>query len=215
MCVSVCGSPCAGGPIFWPSEAAAKLLVQHSRGRGPIFCFSSFAAFRPSASVQLCECVLAVSHVYPSQRERVVVVGCCQPFSWLTSQIKMFTGPQVSRMGSPGYSLAGCTRLGLGLGRGGDRMDGRKNTPLFMPGPGHGPSGGELGRPPPGLQLARWVRIRASIRGPRLSFRRARPTWRSAAHRSVLLSTIARSLCTRNARGRAWRMRRNAAAPVD
>ena len=65
------------------------------------------------------------------------------------------------------------------------------------------------------LQLARRVRVRASIRGPRLSCRRARPTWRSAAHRSVLLSTIARSLCTRNARGRAWRMRRNAAAPVD
>ena len=32
------------------------------------------------------------------------------------------------------------------------------NTPLFMPDPGHGLSGGELGRPPPGLQLARRVR---------------------------------------------------------
>jgi len=94
------------------------------------------------------------------------------------------------------------------------RVDGRKHPP-FMPDPGHGLSGGELGRPPPGLQLARWVRFRASIRGLRLSLRWARPPWRSAAHRSVLLSTIARSLCTRNARGRAWRMRRNAAAPVD
>ena len=35
--------------------------------------------------------------------------------------------------------------------------------------------GDELGRPPPGLQLARRARVRASIRGPRLSFRRARP----------------------------------------
>ena len=84
-----------------------------------------------------------------------------------------------------------------------------------MPDPGHGLSGGELGRPPPGLQLARWGRIRASIRGPRLSFLWARPPWRSAAHRSVVLSTIARSLCNRNARGRAWRMGRNAAASVD
>ena len=81
--------------------------------------------------------------------------------------------------------------------------------------PGHGLSGGELGRPPPGLQLARWGRTRASIRGRRLSFRRARPPWRSPAHRSVVLSTFARSQCTRNARGRARRMRRDASAPVD
>ena len=84
-----------------------------------------------------------------------------------------------------------------------------------MPDPGHGLSGGELGRPPPGLQLARRVRIRASIRGPRLSFLWARPPWRSAAHRTVFLATIARSQCTRNARGRARRMRRDASAPVD
>ena len=95
------------------------------------------------------------------------------------------------------------------------RASGRENTPPSMPDPGHGPSGGELGRPPPGPQLARWARVRASIRGPRLSSRWARPTWRSTAHRSVLLAPIARSLCNRNARGRAQRMRRSAAAPVD
>ena len=39
--------------------------------------------------------------------------------------------------------------------------------------PEHGLSGGELGRPPPGLLLARRVRVRAIIRGPRLSSRRA------------------------------------------
>ena len=65
------------------------------------------------------------------------------------------------------------------------RVDGRKHPP-FMPDPGHGLSEGELGRPPPGLQLARWGRTRASIRGRRLSSRRARPPSRSAAHRSVV-----------------------------
>ena len=53
------------------------------------------------------------------------------------------------------------------------------------------------------------------FRGLRLSLRWARPPWRSAAHRSVFLAPIARSLCNRNARGRAWRMGRDAAAPVD
>ena len=87
--------------------------------------------------------------------------------------------------------------------------------PPFMPDPGHGLSGGELGRPPPGPPLARWARVRESIRDPRLSARWARPTWKSTAHRSVLLAPIARSLCNRNARGRAWRVCRSAATSVD
>ena len=90
-----------------------------------------------------------------------------------------------------------------------------ENTPPFMPDPGHASLGGELGRPPPGPQLARWARVRASIRGPWLSSRWARPTWRSTAHRSVLLAHIARSLCNRNARGCAWRVCRSAATSVD
>ena len=76
-------------------------------------------------------------------------------------------------------------------------------------------SRGELGRPPPGPPLARWARVRESIRDPRLSARWARPTWKSTAHRSVLLAPIARSLCNRNARGRAWRVCRSAATSVD
>ena len=87
--------------------------------------------------------------------------------------------------------------------------------PPFVPDSGHGLSGGELGRPPPGPPLARWARVRGSIRDPRLSARWARPTWKSTAHRSVLLAPIARSLCNRNARGRAWRMCRSAATSVD
>ena len=48
-----------------------------------------------------------------------------------------------------------------------------------------------------------------------MSFRPARPSWKSTAHRTVVLAAFARSLCSRNARGRAWRMGRNAAASVD
>ena len=88
--------------------------------------------------------------------------------------------------------------------------------PPSMPDPGHASLGVSwVGHLRGSLQLARWVRFRASIRGLRLSLRWARPPWRSAAHRSVFLATIARSLCNRNARGRAWRMGRDAAAPVD
>ena len=96
------------------------------------------------------------------------------------------------------------------------RTGGRtEKHPPFVPDSGHGLSGGELGRPPPGPPLARWARVRGSIRDPRLSARWARPTWKSTAHRSVLLAPIARSLCNHNARGRAWRMCRSAATSVD